>query len=154
MRSLIPLLREPVFLLALVAGLLAFVVQSGEAGTADTQHRINSAHAFWTSDPPVFDWEYPEFGIHGRDARLQRWYGTGQSLLMLPADIIGTGIENLPIFAGYKNTDPTVRNIFISYTTNILIAVLTALVCFRLLRQFGFTIRHSILGVLALLTAT
>src|ERR1700749_1302068 len=109
------LFRDPVFLLALVAGLLAFVVQSGEAGTADTQHRINSAHAFWTSDPPVFDWEYPEFGVHGRDGLLQSWYGIGQSLLMLPQDIIGTGIENLGLFAGYKNTDPTVRNIFISY---------------------------------------
>jgi hypothetical protein len=148
------LLRNPVFLLALVAGLLAFVVQSGEAGTADTQHRINSAHAFWTSDPPVFDFEYPEFGIHGRDGRLQSWYGIGQSLLMLPADIIGAGIENLPLFAHYKNTDPTVRNIFVSYTTNILVTVLTALVCLRLLRQLGFTLRHSVLGVLALLVAT
>ena len=146
--------RNPVFLLALVAGLLAFVVQSGEAGTADTQHRINSAHAFWTSDPPVFDWEYPEFGIHGRDGRLQSWYGIGQSLLMLPQDIIGAGIEKLPLFAHYRNTDPTVRNIFVSYTTNILVTVLTALVCFRLLCQFGFTVSHSILGVLALLLAT
>ena len=148
------LFRDPVFLLALVAGLLAFVVQSGELGTADTQHRLNSTHAFWTSAPPVFDWEYPEFGIHGRDGRLQSWYGIGQSLLMLPADIIGAGIENLSIFAHYKNTDPTVRNIFVSYTTNVLVAVLTALVCFRLLRQFGFSIKHSVLGVLALLIAT
>ena len=58
------------------------------------------------------------------------------------------------IFAHYKNTDPTVRNIFVSYTTNILVTVLTALVCFRLLRQFGFTVNHSIFGVLALLIAT
>ena len=32
-------LRDPVVLLALAAGLIAFVVQSGELGTADTQHR-------------------------------------------------------------------------------------------------------------------
>ena len=111
------------FLLALVAGLIAFVVQSGELGTADTQHRLNSTHAFWTSEPPVYDWEYPEFGVHGRGGRLQSWYGIGQSLLMLPQDMIGTVLENLPLFAHYKNTDPTVRNIFVSYTTNILVTV-------------------------------
>ncbi|MGA9463293.1 MAG: hypothetical protein WBV28_10915 [Terracidiphilus sp.] len=146
--------RDPLFLLALAAGLIAFVVQSGELGTADTQHRLNSTHAFWTSNPPVFPWEYPEFGVHGRDGRLQSWYGIGQSLLMLPQDLLGTVIENLPLFAHYKNTDPTVRNIFVSYTTNILVTVLTALVCFRLLRQFNFTVNQAVFGVLALLLAT
>ena len=43
--------RDPLFLLALAAGLIAFVVQSGELGTADTTHRVESAHALWTSDP-------------------------------------------------------------------------------------------------------
>jgi hypothetical protein len=148
------LFRDPVFLLALAAGLIAFVVQSGELGTADTQHRLNSTHAFWTSNPPVYDWEFPEFGVHGRGGRLQSWYGIGQSLLMLPQDLIGTFLENLPLFAQYKNTDPTVRNIFVSYSTNILVTVLTALVCFRLLRQFEFTINHSVAGVLVLLLAT
>jgi hypothetical protein len=146
--------RDPLFLLGLTAGLLAFAVQSGELGTADTQHRLNSTHAFWTSDPPVFNWEYPEFGVHGRDGRLQSWYGIGQSLLMLPADVIGTFLEDLPLFAHYKNTDPTVRNIFVSFTTNILVTVLTALVCFRLLRQFEFTIKQAVAGVLAVLLAT
>jgi hypothetical protein len=146
--------RDPVFLLALAAGLIAFVVQSGELGTADTQHRLNSTHAFWTSEPPVYNWEFPEFGVHGRGGRLQSWYGIGQSLLMLPQDMIGAFFENLPLFSHYKNTDPTVRNIFVSFSTNILVTVLTALVCFRLLRQFGFTINHSLAGVLALLLAT
>jgi hypothetical protein len=153
-RSLQAGFRDPLFLLALAAGLIAFVVQSGELGTADTQHRLNSTHAFWTSNPPVFSWEYPEFGVHGRDGRLQSWYGIGQSLLMLPQDMIGTFIENLSIFGHYKNTDPTVRNIFVSFTTNILVSVLTALVCFRLLRQFEFTVNHAVVGVLALLLAT
>ncbi len=146
--------RDPVFLLALVAGLIAFVVQSGELGTADTQHREQSAHSFWTSEPPVFPNEYPEFGVHGRDGKLQSWYGIGQSLLMFPADVVGTYIERLPIFAGYAGTDPTVRNIIVSYSTNILVTVLTALLCFRFLRQLKFGVRQSVIGVLALLLAT
>jgi hypothetical protein len=146
--------RNPLFILAIVGGLIAFVVQSGELGTADTQHRLNSTHAFWTSEPPVYNWEFPEFGVHGRGGSLQSWYGIGQSLLMLPQDLMGTFLEDLPIFAHYKNTDPTVRNIFVSYTTNILVTVLTAIVCFRLLRQFGFAVHHAVIGVLALVLAT
>src|SRR5690349_7205726 len=102
--------RNPKFWLTLVAGLLAFCVQSGETGSADTTHRLRTAHSFWTSEPPVFPNEYPEFGVHGRNGKLYDWYGIGQALLMLPADIIGTGISKLPIFGDYgTDTDPTVR---------------------------------------------
>ncbi len=146
-------LSDPLFLVALAAGLIAFVVQSGELGTSDTQHRLNATHALWTSSPPVFPDEYPEFGVHGRGGKLQTWYGIGQSLLMLPQDIVGTFIERLPVFAGYED-DPSVRNIFVSYATNILLAVLTALVCFRFLRQLGFSQAHTVAGVLALLLCT
>ena len=146
--------RDPLFLLALAAGLIAFAVQSGELGCADTQHREQSAHAFWTSEPPVFPNEYPEFGVHGRGGRLQSWYGIGQSLLMLPADVFGTYVERLPVFAGYNGSDPSVRNIIVSYSTNIFLSVLTSLVCFRLLRQLNFGVKQAVCGVLALLVLT
>jgi hypothetical protein len=146
--------RDPVILLAIVAALVAFVVQSGEAGTADTQHRLQSTHAFWTSEPPVFPNEYPEFGVHGRGGKLQSWYGIGQSLLMLPADIVATYVARLPVFAGYNGNDPSVRHIIVITSTSMLVNVLTVLICFQFLRQLGFTVRHSILGVLAFLLAT
>jgi len=146
--------RSPLFLLALAAGLIAFAVQSGELGSADTQHRDQSAHALWTSEPPVFPQEFPEYGVHGRGGRLQGWYGIGQSLLLLPSDIVGTFVDRLPAFAQYAGTDPTVRNIVVSYSTNIFLTVLTALVCFRLLRQFMFSVKQSVAGVLALLVLT
>src|SRR6266704_2995188 len=130
-------LSDPVFLLAVVAALGAFVVQSGELGSSDTTHRLQVAHSFWTSEPPPFSQEYPEFGLHGRGGRLQSRYGMGQSLLMLPADIIGTYIERLPMFARYKGNDPAVRSIVVSYVTNILVNVLTVLIALRFLRQIG-----------------
>jgi hypothetical protein len=129
------------------------VVQSGELGTSDTAHRLQTTHWIWTSEPQVFPSEYPEFGLHGRDGRLYSWYGIGQSLLMLPADLLGTWIEHWPIFAGYED-DPSVRSIVVSYATNILLNVLTALIAFRLLRQFGFSVKESVAGVLALLFCT
>lgn len=146
-------LSNPVFLLAVAAGLLAFVVQSGELGTADTTYRLQTTHWLWTSQPQVFPNEYPEFGLHGRDGRIYSWYGIGQSLLMLPADVIGTWISNWGIFAGYED-DPSVRSIIVSYSTNILLNVLTALIAFRFLRQLQFNRSQSIAGVLALLFCT
>jgi hypothetical protein len=146
-------LRDPLFLLCLTAGLLAFVVQSGELGTADTAHRLQTTHWLWTSEPQVFPYEYPEFGLHGRGGRLYSWYGIGQSLLMLPADLLGTWIAHWSVFSDYED-DPAVRSIVVSYLTSILVDVLTALVAFRFLRQLRFGMKESVAGVLALLFAT
>lgn len=146
-------LRSPVFLLALTAGLSAFVIQSGELGTADTTVRLQTATSLWTDEPQVPVNEFPEFVIHGRGGKPYSWYGIGQSLLMLPADIVGTKLERLPAFANYGD-DPGVRSIVVSYSTNILINVLTALVCFRFLRRLRFSTRQSAAGVLALLFCT
>jgi hypothetical protein len=145
---------DPLRLLCLAACLSAFVVQSGELGSSDTMHRLQATHSFWTSEPAVFPNEYPEFGIHGRGGRLYGWFGIGQSLLMLPADVLGTGLERLPIFEDYNGNDPSVRNIVVSYSTSILLSVLTALVVFRFLRQLAFTVRQAAAGVLALLFCT
>jgi hypothetical protein len=149
-----PAFRDPVVLLALAAGLAAFVVQSGELGSADTMHRLQTAHSFWTAEPPVFPQEYPEFGVHGRGGKLYDWYGIGQPLLMLPADVVGTFVERLPVFAEYNGNDPSVRDIVVSYSTNILISVLTALVCFRFLSWLRFNTRQAVGGALALLFCT
>ncbi len=155
MRSRIrSLFSRPAFLLAAIAFFAAVVVQSGELGSSDTMHRLQAAHSFWTSEPAVFPNEYPEFGLHGRGGKLYTWYGIGQPLLLLPFDIAGTLLERLPVFAGYDGTDPTIRNVVVTYCTNILLSVLTALVCFRLLRLLEFTVREAIAGVLALLFCT
>ncbi len=144
---------DPLVLLCVAAGLLAFVVQSGELGTADTMHRLQTTHWLWTSEPQVFPNEYPEFGLHGRGGQLYSWYGIGQSLLMLPADLVATSIAHWKVFSGYGD-DPAVRSIVVSYSTSIFVNVLTALVGFRLLRQLRFSIRESVLGVLAMMLCT
>jgi hypothetical protein len=146
-------IRNPAFLVGLVAFLTAFVVQSGELGSSDTTHRLALTHSFWTSAPAVDPQDYPEFGIHGRGGRLYGWYGVGQSVLMLPADLIGTGLELLPMFRGY-DADPTVRDVVVSYAMNISICVLSALICFRLLGLFGFSANQRIAGALALIFCT
>jgi hypothetical protein len=146
-------MRDPLFLLCLAAGLLAFVVQSGELGSADTMHRLQTTHWLWTSQPQVFPNEYPEFGLHGRGGKIFSWYGIGQSLLMLPSDLVATWIANWKAFSGYQD-DPAVRSIVVSYSINILVSVLTALIAFRFLRQLRFGVTESVAGVLGLLLCT
>ena len=147
------LLRNPTFLIIIIALLTVVLVQSGELGTSDTAHRLRAAHSFWTSEPQVLPEEYPEFGIHGSGGKLYGWYGIGQSLLMLPFDVLGTYFENLPIFEDYE-IDPAIRSIVVSYSTNTLVCVLTCLVCFRLLGLLEFTVNQRFVGVLALLFGT
>src|SRR5882762_10666950 len=146
--------RDPAFLVALAAGLIAFVVQSGDLDSADTARRLQTSHSLWTSEPPVLPGDYPEFGLRGRGGKVYAWYGIGQSLLMLPADLVGTGLERLPVFAGYNGSDPSIRNVVVSDSTNILVNVLTALVCLRFLLLLGFERKHAVAGVLALLVCT
>jgi hypothetical protein len=146
-------LREPVFLLCVAAGLLTVVVQSGELGTADTMHRLQTTHWLWTSDPQVPPADYPEFGLHGRGGRLYSWYGIGQSLLMLPGDLLGTSLARLSLFSDYTD-DPAVRSIVVSYFTAIFVNVFTAWIAFRLLRQLSFDVAEAVAGVLALLFCT
>src|ERR1700761_6648873 len=147
---------RPLFLLLLITGLFTFLIQSGELGTSDTMHRLQVTHSLWTGQPQVFPNEYPEFGLHGRGGRLYAWYGIGQSLLMLPADLAASAATHLPIWRSYVNSgeDPAIRSILVSFSTNILINVLTALAAFRLLCLLGFFEAESVAGVLALLCAT
>src|SRR6185437_14717898 len=133
---------RPLFLLLLVTGLFTFLIQSGELGTSDTTHRLQVAHSLWTGQPQVFPAEYPEFGLHGRGGKLYAWYGIGQSLLMLPADLAGSAAAKLPLWRDYvlSGEDPAIRSILVSISTNILVNVLTALAAFRLLGLFGFSV--------------
>ncbi len=146
-------LADALVLLCLTAAALAFVVQSGELGTSDTTHRLQTTHWLWTFEPQVLPNEYPEFGLHGRGGELFSWYGIGQSLLMLPADVLGTWISRWRIFSGYGD-DPAVRSIVVACSTSVLVNVLTAWMAFRLLGQLRYSRRESVLGVLALLFCT
>lgn len=73
---------------------------------------------------------------------------------MLPANVAGTYIQRMSCFTEYDDTDPSPRDIVVVYSTEILINILTALVCFRFLQLFGFSVGQAVAGVLALLFAT
>src|SRR6266481_5028502 len=126
--------RDPAFLVVLAAGLIAFVVQSGDLDSADTAHRLQTTHSLWTSEPPVLPGDYPEFGLRGRGGKVYAWYGIGQSLLMLPADLLGTGQKRRPAVNTNNHSGPSVRDIVERYSTTVLTNVFIAKECLRLLR--------------------
>jgi hypothetical protein len=148
------ILKNPAFWLGLAALLTALLVQSGDLGSIDTVRRLQTTHSFWTSAPPVLPREYPEFGVMGRNGTIYAWYGMGQSLLMLPSDVVGTYLERMPWFAGFADHDPGIRAILVSYSVGIPVCVLTILVCFHFLRLLEFTANQAVAGALALLFGT
>lgn len=147
---------NPVALLVIAVALLTASIQSGELGTADTTRRLQVTHSLWTSAPQVTQADYAEFGSKGRGGRIYAWYGIGQSLLMLPADMVGTAAAHAPWWRGYvqSRATPQIRAIVVSVSTNVLLNVLTALVALRFLELLGFSRVQSIAGTLALICAT
>jgi hypothetical protein len=145
--------NHPAFLVGLAAFLTALLVQSGELGSIDTAIRLQTTHSFWTSAPSVPD-DSIEFGVTGKNGRIYAAYGMGQSLLMLPSDIVGTYLARLPLFGGFAGHDPGIRQIVVSYSTSILVCVLTVLVCIRCLRLLEFTVNQVIAGAFTLLFGT
>jgi hypothetical protein len=153
-RNLRHLFSRPTFLLGLTALLTALLLQSGEMGSRDTAMRLQNTHSFWTNEPPVHPEDYPDLGLIGRNGTIQGWYGIGQSILMLPFDIAGIYVAHVPVFESFKGHDPSVREMVVSYSCNILVCVLSVMVCFRLLRRLEFTVNQALAGALGLLFGT
>jgi hypothetical protein len=148
------LFSRPQFLLVLTALLTALLLQSGEMGSSDTTRRLQNTHSFWTNEPPVRAEDYPDFGLIGRNGTIHGWYGIGQSILMLPFDIAGSWLAGMPMFASLEGHDPSVREMVVSYSCNVLVCMLSVLMCFRFMRRLEFTVNQALAGALGLLFGT
>jgi len=143
-------------LLILTAVLLSILVQSGTLGNVDTTRRLQVSRWIWANEPPVAIGDEKDFGILGRDGKYHAWYGLGQSLVMIPLDIIGTTaihasqtLSNIDDKLGGK-----LREAFVAYCLASLLSVGAILVAERLLKALGFESSQSRLGALALILGT
>jgi hypothetical protein len=136
--------------LFLFSFLISLLIQPGGVASSDTGHRLQVTHAFWTSAPAVLPTEYPRFGIPGRHGVLQAWYGMGQSIVMLPGDMIGTGLSQ----AFPEERRDEIRKLIVGLSTFPLLSALGILTAFALLKELGFEERHACLAALGLLTLT
>lgn len=142
-------LGNPGILLTIISFITAVLVQTGDLGSIDTARRLQVTHSFWTKAPPVKVGDYPEFGIVGRGGEIQAWYGMGQSLVMLPSDIIATKLtEQLKLS---EMVAEKLRVALICYMTFPLISSLAILFGFNFLKILNFTQKESIAGSLGLL---
>jgi hypothetical protein len=146
-------LSHSAFLVGLAAFLTALLVQSGELGSIDSVIRLQTTHSFWTSAPPVPD-NSIDFGVKGKNGQIYATYGMGQSLLMLPSDVVGTYLARLRLFCGFAAHDPGIRQIVVSYSTSVLVCVLSILLCIRCLCLLEFTANQVIAGAFTLLFGT
>lgn len=138
-------------LLAWVAFLAAVIVQPGETGSSDTARRLQTTRWLWTSAPAVMPGDYPVFGLVGRNHRIYPWYGIGQSLVMLPPDMIAAALTRVVPRLGKSDG---LNGLVVSYIVSPLISVLTILVAFHFLGLLGFKENEAIVGALALLLGT
>jgi hypothetical protein len=149
-------IARPAFLLAVIAFLTALIVHPGNLGHVDAGRRLQVAHSFWTDEPPVVQGTDKEFGIQGKSGRLEAWYGIGQSLLMLPADIIASKVigRSPTLRAIDERKEGGLRHALVAYQISPLICTLCVLLVFHLLRILGFNVVQAIGGGLTLLFGT
>ena len=149
--------RQLTLILAGLATLWILAVGTGDLGTDDTNHRLTMAHAWLTHTPEVpADLPAPlsrkdtQHGIVGRDGRRVIFYDPGQSLLMMPADWIGTRLGTALAAPDKKGVRIWMVNWLVFQPLNIALV----LVSFWTMRLLNFEWRPAALSSLFWLIAT
>jgi hypothetical protein len=136
----------------LLVWFFSVLLEPGDLGSSDVGFRLQAAHSLWTSDPQVradeSDWTLPI----GRDGLRRIPWGIGQSLIMLPADIVASAANsflNLP-----KTLEPKVRQALVGYLTFPPISAAAIVFGMLFLGRLGFSTGQSAIGGLALFFCT
>jgi hypothetical protein len=145
-------LARPPWSLAVLAWLTALLLQTGAFGTVDTSRRYQVTRALWRGELPVAP-DDVGFGIVTATGEVHPWYGIGQSLVMLPGDVIARGLMKL---AGLG--PPLLRKLEMSIVAAVtfpLITALTAALAYLALREVTrVSERRAALGVVVWLLGT
>lgn len=113
--------------------------------TSDTPARLRATRWLWTG-------QSPEGLLPGRDGVGHPWVGLGQSLVMLPADMV---VARLTEGRGASKEQAAVLQfVGVSYLTFPLLNSLAVLFGFMLLGRLGFGVGLAALGSLSLLFLT
>ncbi len=142
---------SPTILLCVIAYATAILIHPGGFGI-DTERRLQVAHSLWTDAPPMDPTVWPDFGVKGVNGVIHPQYGIGQSLVLLPADIVATAALSFTGLSDglYKQAKIAI----VAYLVFPVISMLAVLVCYRLLLLLGFLSRQSLLGAIGLLFCT
>lgn len=125
---------SPVGLMLLTVYLACIVISAGQLAF-DTERRLQATHWLWTSSDSILAEDKPvenRYDLNiavGASGHPHYGYGIGQSLVMLPADMLGTLVANLIVKNGGSNSEYykyRIRRVVVSYVVFPLIGVFTA----------------------------
>jgi len=139
-----------IFFLAILTYITSLVISSGSLASSDTAIRLAVAHRFWQGTS-IFDKPDPR-ALVGRNGLLYPPYGMGQSLLMLPADMIATPIATL--MAKDEAQRIKIRQSLVALAVFPLLSAITIPIVFLLLTKLGFNKTASVAGCIAFLFGT
>lgn len=146
-------LSRPQASLALLAWLTGLLVQTGSFGTVDTWRRYQVTRWLWRGEPAVAPGDYPAFGIPGTGGQIHAWYAVGQSVVMLPADLLAAALTRfLPVTNTLRHQ---LDAAIVAFATFPIIAAANVALAYRVLRCIGrFDRKAAALGTLAWLFGT
>ncbi len=135
----------------LSAALVVLAIQIPGPGNVDTARRLHYTRSLWTTAPPVQPGDYPEFGTIGAQGIVQPTFGVGQSLIMLPADLVAGWIER---WAPATVSRVQLQRGVVATLTFPALNATTLVLVWVWLGQLGFGATQRMAGTLSLLLAT
>jgi hypothetical protein len=128
---------------------VALATESGELNSIDTANRLQVTRWIWTDAPQVANPETSWFGVYGRGGEKFFWSGLGQSIWMLPSQIIASQVA--PLVSGNPKFSGKFEEMAVTYLTFPLTTALVVVVLYALLLALGFPAGVSGLSALAAL---
>jgi hypothetical protein len=138
--------------LFLITFFFCLLINSGSLNSIDALNRLQVTHWIWRHAPQVLNvTNAAGYSAVGRFGQRYVTWGIGQSLVMLPADIVATFL----IKAGHlQRLAPVLDSGLVSYATFPLLNSISICLACGVLRELNFSARDSILGALAVLFGT
>jgi hypothetical protein len=132
--------------------MISLAVSPGDPGHIDTSRRLQVTHWLWTSQSQIITGldQEPFWSLPGRGGQHFAPYGIGQSLVMLPGDLLGTALGQ----AAPMRLREKIRDAVVAFLTFPLINASALVVAFLLLRQLRFNQGIAVLSTLLLAVAT
>jgi len=137
--------------LFIISFFTSIIIQDGDFSTGDTTQRYQITKSLWTDEPQIDTLNFP-FGLLGRNGERHYWFGVGQSLVMIPSDIVAKYFVD--IFDLQEPLYSKVRIALVCYLTFPILTALAVTVSFKVLVLLGFSLLQSTVGSLSLLFCT
>ena len=130
-------------LFAIGAVVTLLVLPAGGTPVSDVRYRLGVAHSLWTGKPPLEGLPTTDpFVLRDRQGRPTPWFGIGQSLVLMPGDILATAVG--------AHT-PRARFFVVEYLTFPIVNGLVIAAAAALLLAAGFSAYAAVAGALSLM---